>query len=173
MILICIKYFVLNSIRWFHHPLVFFNEDGEKKIYTLKVAHKLRPALGFCSLKPTIFWHKKDRKSGLFGERASLKKQVWHNLNFASRVNLGQNLACFARVLVCNLITGVSAFHAVPTNSRAIGSFRYHVMEIWLMSFRRRSQKYNLTLERMIKLAAAWLPTPRILHPWPQQRFAV
>jgi hypothetical protein len=26
---------------------------------------------------------------------------------------------------------------------------------------------------RMRKLVDAWLPPPRILHPWPQQRFAV
>jgi hypothetical protein len=71
------------------------------------------------------------------------------------------------------VVRGFNAYHAVPTNSRAIGSFRYHVVEIWLKSLRRRSQKYNLTWERMLKLAAAWLPTPRILHPWPQQRFAV
>lgn len=71
------------------------------------------------------------------------------------------------------VVRGFNAYHAVPTNSRAIGAFRYHVVEIWLKSLRRRSQKYNLTWERMLKLAAAWLPTPRILHPWPQQRFAV
>ena len=71
------------------------------------------------------------------------------------------------------VVRGFNAYHAVPTNFRAIGAFRYCVVEIWLKSLRRRSQKYNLTWERMIKLAADWLPTPRILHPWPQQRFAV
>jgi hypothetical protein len=71
------------------------------------------------------------------------------------------------------VVRGFNAYHAVPTNFRAIGAFRYRVVEIWLKSLRRRSQKYNLTWERMTKLAAAWLPTPRILHPWPQQRFAV
>lgn len=71
------------------------------------------------------------------------------------------------------VVRGFNAYHAVPTNIRAIGTFRYHVVEIWLKSLRRRSQKYNLTWERMLRLANAWLPTPRILHPWPQQRFAV
>ncbi|HEX4081274.1 MAG TPA: hypothetical protein VHX61_20615, partial [Rhizomicrobium sp.] len=27
--------------------------------------------------------------------------------------------------------------------------------------------------ERMTKLADQWLPKPRILHPWPTQRFVV
>ena len=30
-----------------------------------------------------------------------------------------------------------------------------------------------LTWERMDKLADDWLPQPRILHPWPSERFAV
>ena len=59
-----------------------------------------------------------------------------------------------------SVVRGFNAYHAVPTNFRAIGAFRYHVVEIWLKSLRRRSQKYNLTWERMLKLAAAWLPTP-------------
>jgi hypothetical protein len=36
----------------------------------------------------------------------------------------------------------------------------------------RRSQRACITLQRMDHLAKEWLPTPRILHPWPEQRFA-
>lgn len=72
-----------------------------------------------------------------------------------------------------SVVNGFNAYHAVPMNIRAIGAFRYHVVGIWLKSLRRRSQKTTLTWERMLRLAADWLPTPRILHPWPQQRFAV
>jgi RNA-directed DNA polymerase len=71
------------------------------------------------------------------------------------------------------VVTGFFAYHAVPTNSRAIGAFRYHVTELWRRTLRRRSQKDGATWERMTKIAAAWLPPPRILHPWPNQRFAV
>ena len=38
---------------------------------------------------------------------------------------------------------------------------------------RRRSQKGGFTWERMTKLVADWLPPPRILHPWPDERFDV
>lgn len=31
----------------------------------------------------------------------------------------------------------------------------------------------HMTWSRMTKLADAWLQSPRILHPWPEQRFAV
>jgi len=71
------------------------------------------------------------------------------------------------------VVTGFFAYHAVPTNSRALGAFRYHVTELWRRALRRRSQKDGTTGERMTKLADAWLPPPRILHPWPNQRFAV
>jgi len=71
------------------------------------------------------------------------------------------------------VVSGFFAYHAVPTNSRALGAFRYHVTKLWLRTLRRRSQKDRMTWERMAKIAAAWLPAPRVLHPWPDQRFAV
>jgi len=40
-------------------------------------------------------------------------------------------------------------------------------------SLRRRSQRDGTTWDRMTKLADDWLPKPCILHPWPNQRFAV
>ena len=71
------------------------------------------------------------------------------------------------------VVTGYFAYHAVPTNSRALGAFRYHVTDLWRRTLRRRSQKDGMTWERITTIAAAWLPTPRIRHPWPSQRFAV
>lgn len=71
------------------------------------------------------------------------------------------------------VVIGYFAYHAVPTNSRALGAFRYHVTNLWRRTLRRRSQKDGLTWERMTKIAEEWLPRPRILHPWPAQRFAV
>ena len=71
------------------------------------------------------------------------------------------------------VVTGYFAYHAVPTNRRALGAFRYHVTDLWRRTLRRRSQKDGLTWSRIAKISAHWLPTPRILHPWPDQRFAV
>jgi RNA-directed DNA polymerase len=71
------------------------------------------------------------------------------------------------------IITGFFNYHAVPTNSAAIGAFRYHITVLWRRALRRRSQKDRMTWARMGRLAADWLPKPRILHPWPSQRFAV
>jgi group II intron reverse transcriptase/maturase len=71
------------------------------------------------------------------------------------------------------VVRGFFAYHAVPTNSRALGAFRYHVTNLWRRTLRRRSQKDRTTWARITKLADDWLPRPRILHPWPSQRFAV
>jgi RNA-directed DNA polymerase len=71
------------------------------------------------------------------------------------------------------VVTGFFAYHAVPTNARALDAFRHHVTNLWRRTLRRRSQKTRMTWNRMTRLAAAWLPPPRILHPWPDQRFAV
>lgn len=69
--------------------------------------------------------------------------------------------------------TGFFAYHAVPTNSRALAAFRHHVSVLWKRTLSRRSQTATLTWERMLRLVKAWLPPPRILHPWPAQRFDV
>jgi hypothetical protein len=60
-----------------------------------------------------------------------------------------------------------------PTNSRALMAFRHHVSVLWKRTLSRRSQKATMTWQRMLRLVKAWLPPPRILHPWPAQRFDV
>jgi hypothetical protein len=71
------------------------------------------------------------------------------------------------------VVAGYFAYHAVPTNARALGALRYYVTELWRRSLRRRSQKTTMTWGRITRLVAAWLPPPRILHPWPNVRFSV
>jgi RNA-directed DNA polymerase len=71
------------------------------------------------------------------------------------------------------VVTGFFAYHAVPTNSAALSTFRYYVVDLWRRCLQRRSQKDHITWPRVTKLADDWLPQPRILHPWPQTRFAV
>ena len=44
---------------------------------------------------------------------------------------------------------------------------------MWFQSLRRRSQRHRLTWERIKKLANDFFPLPKILHPWPDVRFAV
>ena len=71
------------------------------------------------------------------------------------------------------VVSGFFEYHAVPTNSRALNTFRHHVTDLWRRSLRRRSQKDRITWNRIKKLADDFLPQVRILHPWPHARFAV
>jgi group II intron reverse transcriptase/maturase len=69
------------------------------------------------------------------------------------------------------VVSGYFAYHSVPTNSRSLGAFRHHVRDLWRRALKRRSQKDRTTWERITKIADAWLPKPRVLHPWPEARF--
>jgi len=71
------------------------------------------------------------------------------------------------------VMTGYFAYHAVPTNSRAIAAFHHHVTDLWRRTLKRRGQKDRTTWADMTKMIEAWLPRPHILHPWPNKRFAV
>jgi group II intron reverse transcriptase/maturase len=71
------------------------------------------------------------------------------------------------------VVRGYYAYHAVPNNGRAVAAFRHHVVGLWLRALRRRSQRDRTTWADANRLAEYWLPRPRILHPWPAQRFDV
>jgi len=71
------------------------------------------------------------------------------------------------------VVRGYFAYHAVPTNSVALGEFRGIVLWHWLRALRRRGQRDKSTWASINRLADRWIPKPSILHPWPRQRFAV
>ena len=71
------------------------------------------------------------------------------------------------------VVIGYFNYHAVPTNFRALMAFRDEITRRWRRTLNQRSQKGGLTWDRMNKLVDDWLPEPRILHPWPNKRFAV
>jgi group II intron reverse transcriptase/maturase len=71
------------------------------------------------------------------------------------------------------VVTGYFAYHAVPTNIQALKTFRYCIVGLWRRSLLRRGQRDKTTWERMKRIADDHLPRPRIIHPWPEQRFAV
>ena len=70
------------------------------------------------------------------------------------------------------VVRGHLAYFAVPDNGEAIASFRREVTRLWFLALRRRSQRHSLTWQRMARIVERWLPPVRILHPWPEQRFA-
>ena len=74
---------------------------------------------------------------------------------------------------LASVVRGHFAYYAVPGNMPAINAFRIQVTRHWFKALRRRSQRHRLNWERMNRLATHWLPPARILHPYPEVRFAV
>jgi group II intron reverse transcriptase/maturase len=71
-----------------------------------------------------------------------------------------------------SVVQGYFNYHAVPGNLESLGTFRERLIRLWRTQLRQRSQRYCLTWDRLRQLADRWLPQPRVLHPWPMQRFA-
>jgi len=71
------------------------------------------------------------------------------------------------------VVAGYFQYFAVPTNTHAVSAFRFRVIDHWRRTLKRRSQQDRTTWERMNALAREFLPEPRVLHPWPDRRFAV
>ena len=69
------------------------------------------------------------------------------------------------------VVQGWLNFHAVPGNMVRLQQFRDAIVKLWLRQLRRRSQCSRWTWTRMQRLVRHHLPTPRILHPYPDQRF--
>ena len=70
---------------------------------------------------------------------------------------------------LASVLRGHYRYYAVPDNSEALRGFRRRVIRHWRRALSRRSQKGRITWERAYRLAARWLPQPRILHPWPDR----
>ena len=92
------------------------------------------------------------------------------DLKAAMRRRMHRSVASQGRWLK-RVLMSYYAYHAVPTNSRRLDSFRTEVMRLWLKSLRRRSQRHRMNWERFSPIAKRWLPYVRVQHPWPLQRF--
>jgi RNA-directed DNA polymerase len=71
------------------------------------------------------------------------------------------------------VVRGWFAYFAVPGSMRWLAAFRHWVVQSWLAVLRRRSQKHRTGWGRIAGIADQFLPRARILHPWPEARFAV
>ena len=108
--------------------------------------------------------HRKSRRDRV---RAKLKdvKDKLHKRMHRPLLETGKWLGLIVR--------GFMNYHAVPTNFRAVKGFRDVTLWLWRRALKRRGDKDKTTWDQITKLADACLPKARILHPWPEQRFAV
>jgi group II intron reverse transcriptase/maturase len=70
-----------------------------------------------------------------------------------------------------SIVQGYFNYHAVPGNTRTMGTFRRRVIRLWRRQLCLRSQKTRLNWRRFKVLIHRWIPTQRILHPFPSVRF--
>ena len=73
-----------------------------------------------------------------------------------------------------SVVRGWFNYHAVPGNYKRLNAFHTEVQRHWRHVLRRRSQKgRRRSWERVRRLTRKWLPNPRILHPYPNERLIV
>jgi RNA-directed DNA polymerase len=69
-------------------------------------------------------------------------------------------------------VLGYYQYHAVPGNSTQLRIFRHRVGWLWRSVLVRRSQRAPVRWDRLYPLLNRWIPQPRVLHPYPDARFA-
>ena len=69
------------------------------------------------------------------------------------------------------VVRGYLQYHAVPGNMAALATFRRESVRHWLRALRRRSQRHRMPWSRFGKIADVWIPKPKILHAYPNDRF--
>jgi RNA-directed DNA polymerase len=71
-----------------------------------------------------------------------------------------------------SVVQGYFNYYAVPRNLDSLTVFRDRVTRLWRWTLRHRGQKRRPNWTRLHQLAERWLPRPRVLHPYPEPRFA-
>jgi RNA-directed DNA polymerase len=69
------------------------------------------------------------------------------------------------------VLNGYFAYHAVPTNLLRLSGFRDEVCRAWRHALLRRSQRRRLNWSRFNRLTRKYVPSCRVLHPYPEERF--
>jgi RNA-directed DNA polymerase len=116
------------------------------------------------SLRGKFLIKRRTRRDRMKAKLQGIKEELWRRMHWPIP-NQGKWLGY--------VVSGYFNYHAVPTNYRALVRFRDELIRRWHRALRRRSQKGRLNWDRMMEIADAYLPPPRIRHPWPAQRFAV
>jgi hypothetical protein len=66
---------------------------------------------------------------------------------------------------------GYYQYHAIPGNLPRLNLFRWRLRWVWRRALSRRSQRSWIPMDRLNRLIERWIPVPRVLHPYPMQRF--
>lgn len=71
------------------------------------------------------------------------------------------------------MLTGLTQYYGVPGNRRSLDAFRTELCRQWYKALRRRGNKRPINWHSMTRLIRRWVPSVRIVHPYPNQRWSV
>ena len=71
-----------------------------------------------------------------------------------------------------SVVRGYFQYHGVPGNMGTLETVRREVNRMWLRTLRRRSQRHDMTWQRLNEWVRRWIPSCKIVHLYPNQRFA-
>jgi RNA-directed DNA polymerase len=111
---------------------------------------------------PFIVWRitaKKRMVTKLKAINAELRRRKHHRTT---------NVGAWLR----KVVLGYYQYHAVPGNTGQLRIFMYRVRWLWRGVLIRRSQRARIRWDRINPLLNRWVPIPRVLHPYPDARFA-
>ena len=74
---------------------------------------------------------------------------------------------------LCSVVSGHARYYGVPLNLPALIAFQFQVGWLWYRTLSRRSQTGRISLDRLRRLVARWLPPVRIHHEYPLRRMGV
>ena len=112
----------------------------------------------------------RKRAGGVTAKRKTKRKRGIAQLKQALRKRLHDKLWETGRWLK-RVVQEHINYYGVPFNARALGCFVKEVKRLWLKALKRRSQRHRMDWKRFRLLIQRWIPKPRIVHPYPDQRF--
>ena len=90
--------------------------------------------------------------------KLELKKRLHHRPNDTGR-------------WLKKVVQGHINYYGVPFNGKVVSGFVYKVDRLWIKSLRGRSQRQAMDWMRFKKLISRWISSPKVVHPYPEQRF--
>ena len=71
------------------------------------------------------------------------------------------------------VVQGYMNYFGVPSNRGSLEGFRAEICRGWYKALRRRGNKKPMSWKRLQKYIRLWIPSVRIVHPYPNQRWRV
>ena len=71
------------------------------------------------------------------------------------------------------MLAGLIQYYGVPGNGWSLNAFRTEICRQWHKALRRRGNKRPINWHTMTRLIRRWVPSVRIVHPYPNQRWSV